>query len=306
MLGLAYATTHDPRYLDALAAQTVGASRWPDWNPGHPLDTAQVATAVALGYAWSRDRMTPDERARWLGASSTGCCSPTSAALATGWPARRTGVGNQTTVVGTAAVLAGLAIRTDEPAWSAAAVEAGTALAGAEAAPDGSGRSVADGPTVEGLMYTNYEAAQRGTAPGDRSGEPARPGGHRRAAARRCRAWTRWPSGTSAAAGWPTRPCRTAGSSTRGSTGPRHSPRWPRRRRSGPHVLALLDALQAQGQVDRAWRRHLAAPDGHRRAGALAGRARCGSRAAGAGRGRRVARRRPGSTAARPTATRTR
>ena len=50
VLGFAYAASHDPRYLDALAAQTVGASRWPDWNPGHPLDTAQVGTAVALGW----------------------------------------------------------------------------------------------------------------------------------------------------------------------------------------------------------------------------------------------------------------
>ena len=62
-------------------------------------------------------------------------------------------------MIGTAAVLAGLAVRPDEPAWSAAAVEAGAASLRRTAAPDGSGRSLADGPTVEGLMYTTYEAA---------------------------------------------------------------------------------------------------------------------------------------------------
>jgi hypothetical protein len=159
VLALAYASSHDPRYLDALAAQTVGAARWPDWNPGHAPDTAQVATAVALGYAWSRDRMTAGERREVTSALVDRLLVPYTCRTGTALADRRTGIGNQTTVVGTAAVLAGLAVRPDEPAWSAAAVDAGASSLRRSAAPDGSGRSLADGPTVEGLMYTTYEAA---------------------------------------------------------------------------------------------------------------------------------------------------
>lgn len=159
VLGLAYAHSHDTRYLDALAAQTVGAARWPDWNPGHPLDTAQVATAVALGYAWSRDRLTPAERREVSTALVDRLLAPYTCGTGPGLAGLRTGTGNQATVIGTAAVLAGLAVRTDQPGWSAAGVEAGASSLRRTAAPDGSGRSLADGPTVEGLMYTTYEAA---------------------------------------------------------------------------------------------------------------------------------------------------
>lgn len=67
--------------------------------------------------------------------------------------------GNWATVVASAAVLAGLAVRADTPAWASVAVADGTAALAQAGADDGSGRSVAGGPTVEGLMYTTYEAA---------------------------------------------------------------------------------------------------------------------------------------------------
>ena len=131
VLGLAYASTDDPRYLDALAAQTVAAARWPDWNPKHSLDTAQVATAVALGYTWSRDRMTAGERREVTSALVNRLLAPYTCQTGTDLAFRRTSGGNQATVIGTAAVLAGLAVRSDEPAWSAAAVEAGASRCGA-------------------------------------------------------------------------------------------------------------------------------------------------------------------------------
>ncbi len=157
VLGYAYAATHDERYRDALAAQTVGAARWADWNPGHPLDTAQVGTAVALGYSWSRERMTADERTEVLDTLADRLVTPYVCG-AGGLATRRTADGNQATVVGTAVVLAGLAAR-GEAGWSDPAVQAGSAALARHAAADGSGRSLADGPTVEGLMYTTYEAA---------------------------------------------------------------------------------------------------------------------------------------------------
>jgi hypothetical protein len=116
-----------------------------------------VGAAVALGYSWSSNRMTPAERDEVLAALETRLVTPYvcgSGELA----ARRVADGNQATVVGTAVVLAGLAAR-GATGWSDAAVQAGSVVLARRATADGSGRSLVDGPTVEGLMYTNYEAA---------------------------------------------------------------------------------------------------------------------------------------------------
>lgn len=158
VLGYAYAATHDPKYLDTLAGVVVGVAAWPDWNQGHPLDTAQVGTAVALAYSWTRDRLTPQQREAVTGVLVERLLAPY-ACDGGGLARYRIATGNQVTVVGSAVVLAGLALRADEPQWSATAVRAGADALRRFASPDGSGRSLADGPTAEGLMYTTYEAA---------------------------------------------------------------------------------------------------------------------------------------------------
>ena len=158
-LAYAYAVRHDPRYLDALAAQTLAVVRWPDWNPGHPLDTVQLATDVALGLSWSGARMTPGQRAEVATVLSDRFLAPYACDLRGALAARRTGRGNQAVVAGSAALLAGIAVRAELPALSRASLVAATAALGRSAAPDGSGRSIADGPTDEGFMYTTYEAA---------------------------------------------------------------------------------------------------------------------------------------------------
>jgi hypothetical protein len=152
VLGYAYAATKDPGYLDAMAAGVArNAAQWPDWNAGHPLDTAQIGTAVALAYNWSRDRVAEPDRAAVTRALVSRLIEPYlcgEGALR----AQRSARGNQATVVGTAVALAGLAVRDDAPRWAAAAVAAaGETLAG--------NRAIESGPTVEGLMYTHYEAA---------------------------------------------------------------------------------------------------------------------------------------------------
>jgi hypothetical protein len=261
VLGYAYASTHDPRYLDSLAAQTVGASRWPDWNPGHPLDTAQVATAVSLGYAWSQDRMTPQERSEVVAALADRLLRPYACGAGSGLATRRTGVGNQTTVVGTAALLAGLAIRADDPSWSAAAVEAATRSLERSATADGSGRSLADGPTVEGLMYTTYEAANVALLQATLRANPGDPEVSRplQAVLPSLDALADWNERCGKVAdpavedGWDLYPWvdRTTALAAMAA-----SPR------SGPHLLALVDALQARGQVTVPGAGTWAVPDG--------------------------------------------
>jgi hypothetical protein len=159
VLGYAYAATKDRAFRRALASGVaLNATRWPDWNPGHPLDTAQVATAVALAYAWGAGELARDERDEVVSALRDRVLRPY--CLEDGELARfRTSAGNQCTVVATAVVLAGLAVRSDDAdAASSALADGAVALAGLREA-DGSGRSPAGGPTVEGLMYTAYEAA---------------------------------------------------------------------------------------------------------------------------------------------------
>ena len=248
VLGLAYASSHDTRYLDALAAQTVGAARWPDWNPGHSLDTAQVATAVALGYAWSRERMTVGERREVSAALVDRLLVPYTCRTGTELASRRTGTGNQTTVVGTAAVLAGLAVRADAPAWSAAAVQAGAESLRRTAAPDGSGRSLADGPTVEGLMYTTYEAANVALLQATVSANRLDPGvtGPLRGALPGLHALAEWNERCGRVAdpavqdGWEVYPWvdRTSALAAMAS-----SPQ------AGPHLMSLIDGLQARNQL---------------------------------------------------------
>jgi hypothetical protein len=45
ILACAYAATHQDVFLDAMASRVaVNAAAWPDWNPGHRLDTAKIMT----------------------------------------------------------------------------------------------------------------------------------------------------------------------------------------------------------------------------------------------------------------------
>ena len=159
ILAYAYASTHDPKYLDTMARTVaLNAAGWPDWNPGHALDNAQVATAVALAYRWSAARMTSTQRAtvsRALTARMVMAYSCADGALA----AKRLTTGNQNSVIATAATLSSLALRSDASGWSSVGVSDGTSALARFREPTGSGHSLSEGPTVEGLMYTTYEAA---------------------------------------------------------------------------------------------------------------------------------------------------
>lgn len=59
----AFRLTGDRRYLEHAKQTMATAARFPDWNPSHFLDVAEMATALGLGYDWLYDELTPDERA---------------------------------------------------------------------------------------------------------------------------------------------------------------------------------------------------------------------------------------------------
>jgi len=59
---LAYRLTEEVRFLARARDELLAAAALPDWNPKHFLDVGEMATAVALGYDWLHDALSPEER----------------------------------------------------------------------------------------------------------------------------------------------------------------------------------------------------------------------------------------------------
>lgn len=62
-LALAYRWTHDEKYAKAAEANLLTVCAFPDWNPFHFLDTAEMSHAVAIGYDWLFDYLSEESRA---------------------------------------------------------------------------------------------------------------------------------------------------------------------------------------------------------------------------------------------------
>ncbi|MCX6902976.1 MAG: heparinase II/III family protein [Verrucomicrobia bacterium] len=58
----------DPRYANRTWQELEAAAGFPDWNPSHFLDTAEMTHAFALGYDWLYDRWTEEQRRLLRGA----------------------------------------------------------------------------------------------------------------------------------------------------------------------------------------------------------------------------------------------
>lgn len=61
-LGLLYQTTGKPAYAERAWKELQAAAAFPDWNPRHFLDTAEMAHAFAIGYDWLYHAWTPEQR----------------------------------------------------------------------------------------------------------------------------------------------------------------------------------------------------------------------------------------------------
>lgn len=62
-LSLAYRWFGDERYARRALDEMRAAAAFPDWNPGHFLDTAELCAAFAIGYDWLHDWLAPEDRA---------------------------------------------------------------------------------------------------------------------------------------------------------------------------------------------------------------------------------------------------
>lgn len=59
-LGMVYRMEQQPEYLHRLEAELLTVVHFPDWNPSHFLDVAEMATAVGLAVDWCGKDMAPD------------------------------------------------------------------------------------------------------------------------------------------------------------------------------------------------------------------------------------------------------
>ena len=59
----AWRLTGDDRYFQRARKEMLAVCGFPDWNPGHFLDTAEMSLAVALGYDWLYPKLSREDRA---------------------------------------------------------------------------------------------------------------------------------------------------------------------------------------------------------------------------------------------------
>ena len=60
---LAFRLTGDARFAERAKKELFNVAAFPDWNPSHFLDVAEMSLAVAVGYDWLHAKLSVDERA---------------------------------------------------------------------------------------------------------------------------------------------------------------------------------------------------------------------------------------------------
>ena len=63
--GWVWRTTGDERHRERVIRELDAACALKDWNPRHFLDTAEMVSAVAIGYDWLHPTLTPEQRLRY-------------------------------------------------------------------------------------------------------------------------------------------------------------------------------------------------------------------------------------------------
>ncbi|MFM9058845.1 MAG: heparinase II/III family protein [Planctomycetaceae bacterium] len=114
----AWLLTGDRRYLDRCVKELDAACALPDWNPSHFLDTAEMATAVALGLDWLHPDLDAAQRDRYRAALVAKAIRPAEEVFATkGWWTKASN--NWSQVCGAGIAVACAAVAEDRPALDA-------------------------------------------------------------------------------------------------------------------------------------------------------------------------------------------
>lgn len=125
--GWAWRTTSDPRFKDRVIRELDAACALKDWNPSHFLDTAEMATAVAIGYDWLHPVLSPEQRQRYEDALLEKALRVVGQKHAkSGW--WNGSSNNWTQVCGTGMALAAEAVKERDPALCEPLIEHGRML----------------------------------------------------------------------------------------------------------------------------------------------------------------------------------
>ncbi len=146
---LLYRLTDEPRWAARAEQEMLALAAFTDWNPDHFLDTAEAATAVAIGYDWLHDTLATDVRRTLREALVKHALAPGDSDNL--WWRSASNVNNWLQVCEAGLTLAALAIAEDEPELAARAVARARRNVPAIFAtyePSGS--------YVEGPMYWDY------------------------------------------------------------------------------------------------------------------------------------------------------
>ena len=155
LLSAAYRFSRDAdvrqRYRDRAVEELRAAAAFPDWNPSHFLDVAEMTAAFAVGYDWLYDALTPDERAFIREAIIGQGLEPGLVKYQepAWWVERRPNNWNQ--VCNGGLTLGALAIADEEPELAADILRYAKA-----SIPNGMHAYVPDGAYEEGPSYWNY------------------------------------------------------------------------------------------------------------------------------------------------------
>lgn len=155
---MAYRLSGDPRFADHARDMMLTAAAFPDWNPSHFLDVAEMATALGLGYDWLHERLTPAEREKIKRALLDKALAYVGPAYARADPDRESFpfvkgnlTNNWNQVCNGGFLIAALAVAEDEPEI-ARAVIAGLR----ETLPEAMAAYEPDGAYPEGPVYWGY------------------------------------------------------------------------------------------------------------------------------------------------------
>lgn len=140
--------TGEERYARRAIEEILAVIKFSDWNPSHFLDVAEMSLAVAIGYDWLYDKLTPEQRDEIAGALLDKGLRPS---LVTPEPFFVRGTNNWNQVCHAGMSAAAIAIADREPAMAEQILERAIRYL-----PNAAESYAPDGAFLEGPMYWDY------------------------------------------------------------------------------------------------------------------------------------------------------
>ena len=151
-LAMAYRLTGDKRFASKAEENIINVCNYPDWNPKHYLDVAEMTTAVAIGYDWLYDFLPNSTKQLIVGSIQEKALVHALEEYRTGdnnsWAKRET---NWNVVCNTGMIIGALAIAEENPAVTDSIITQGTSFV-----PNCLKHYAPDGVCYEGPSYWGY------------------------------------------------------------------------------------------------------------------------------------------------------